>query len=75
MAELVWICSQNAIFLEEKEKKEKEMRNQIIHEANEYIRTFYEKRKQNYETTKAHNRESEKVRKSCGDIYGVLFLV
>nr|GME01242.1 clathrin light chain 1 [Ipomoea batatas] len=52
---------QNAIFLEEKEKKEKEMRNQIIHEANEYIRTFYEKRKQNYETTKAHNRESEKL--------------
>ncbi|KAL3838530.1 hypothetical protein ACJIZ3_023121 [Penstemon smallii] len=52
---------QNAIYLEEKEKKEKEMRNQIIAEAEDYIRQFYEKRTQNCETNKAHNREREKI--------------
>ncbi|KAJ1434560.1 Clathrin light chain [Sesbania bispinosa] len=52
---------QNAIHLEEKEKKEKEMRNQIIKEAEDYKEAFYEKRKLNCETSKKNNREREKI--------------
>ncbi|KAK6932539.1 Clathrin light chain [Dillenia turbinata] len=52
---------QNAIQLEEKEKREKELRLQIIEEAEEYKRAFYEKRKLNIETSKTNNREKEKL--------------
>ncbi|KAK6149866.1 hypothetical protein DH2020_017391 [Rehmannia glutinosa] len=50
----------NAIRLEEKEKREKEMRNQIIEEAEKYKQAFEEKRKLNLETNKTSNREREK---------------
>ncbi|KAK2385135.1 clathrin light chain [Trifolium repens] len=51
----------NAIHLEEKEKREKEMRNQIIKEAEDFKEAFYEKRKLNCETNKKNNREKEKI--------------
>ncbi|KAL8145671.1 hypothetical protein AgCh_003713 [Apium graveolens] len=40
--------------------QEKEMRNEIIKEAEEYKKAFTEKRKVNCETSKTHNREREK---------------
>lgn len=53
---------QNAIRLEEKEKQEKEMLNQIIDEADEYKVDFYRRRKITCENNKTSNREKEKVR-------------
>ncbi|KAK4758905.1 hypothetical protein SAY87_020206 [Trapa incisa] len=52
---------QNAILLEEKEKMEKELRIQILEEAELYIQEFYEKRKVNVESNKTNNREREKL--------------
>ncbi|XAR71938.1 hypothetical protein NMG60_11018399 [Bertholletia excelsa] len=52
---------QNAIRLEEKEKKEKEMLTQIIAEAEEYKVDFYRRRKLSCETNKTTNREKEKL--------------
>ncbi|CAJ1949044.1 unnamed protein product [Sphenostylis stenocarpa] len=52
---------QNAIQLDEKEKKEKEMRLQIIEEAEVYKVEFYRKREVNVENNKASNREREKL--------------
>lgn len=52
---------QNAIILGEKEKKEKEIFQQIIEEAEEYKREFYRKRQLTIENKKAFNREKEKL--------------
>lgn len=53
---------ENAIRLEEKEKREKELLNQIIDEADEYKIDFYRRQKIACENNKAANREKEKVR-------------
>lgn len=58
----VLISRENAIRLEEKEKREKELLNQIILEADEYKVEFYRKRAITCENNKATNREKEKVR-------------
>lgn len=54
-------CRQNTIRLEEKEKREKQLRSQIIEEAEEYKQAFYEKRKLNIESNRTTNRDREKV--------------
>lgn len=52
---------QNLILLEEKERTEKELRSQIIIEAEEYKKAYHEKQKLNSETNRSHNREREKL--------------
>lgn len=54
-------CRQNAIRLEEKERNEKEVLNQIIDEADEYKVDFHMRRKITCENNKAANKEKEKV--------------
>ncbi|KAL9263764.1 Clathrin light chain 1-like protein [Drosera capensis] len=55
----------NAIRLEEKEMLEKELRYQILEEAEEFKHAFYEKRMLNIETSKTNNRDKEKVYVAC----------
>lgn len=52
---------QNAIQLEEKEKREKELRNQIIEEADQFKEEFHKKRELACENNKAANREKQKL--------------
>ncbi|CAN7062620.1 clathrin light chain 2 [Brassica rapa] len=52
---------QNANQLEEKEKREKELRNQVIEEANRFKEDFHKKRELACENNKAANKEKEKV--------------
>ncbi|EOA24598.1 hypothetical protein CARUB_v10017864mg [Capsella rubella] len=51
----------NALRLEEKEKKEKEMVQQIIETAEQYKAEFYSKRNVTIENNKKSNREKEKL--------------
>ncbi|XP_031094415.1 clathrin light chain 2-like [Ipomoea triloba] len=52
---------QNALLLEEKEKREKEVLSQIIDEADGYKVDFYKKREAKMETNKVTCREKEKI--------------
>ncbi|KAL8103782.1 clathrin light chain 1-like [Apium graveolens] len=52
---------ENAIRLEENEKREKELRNKIIEEAIDFKNEFYEKRKLYIDGKRDSNREKEKV--------------
>ena len=56
------IPRQNAILLEDKEKREKEALSQIIKEAEDYKVESYKKREIACENNKITNREKEKVR-------------
>ncbi|KAK1298444.1 Clathrin light chain 1 [Acorus calamus] len=53
--------SQNAIQLEEKERREKELVMQIREEAEEYKIDFFRRRMINCETNRTNNREKEKL--------------
>lgn len=58
---VVCVLRLNALRLEEKEKKEKEMVQQIIETAEQYKADFYSKRNVIIENNKKSNREKEKV--------------
>nr|ADT92201.1 hypothetical protein [Zea mays] len=51
----------NAMELEKKEQKERELRAQIIAEAEEFKKAFFEKRIQNCASNMVNNREREKI--------------
>ena len=53
-------CSQNAIQLEEKEKRRRETRKGK--DAEPYLQAFYEERELDVESSKANNSEWEKVK-------------
>ena len=55
------ILRQNAIRLEENEKREKQLLSQIIDEADMYKLEFYKKRQITCESNKSTNRDREKV--------------
>ena len=58
----ILVCRENAIRLEENEKREKELRNKIIEEAIDFKNAFYEKRKLQIDSKRDSNREKEKVK-------------
>ncbi|CAM8897823.1 unnamed protein product [Rhodiola kirilowii] len=55
------ICRLNAIRLAEKDKLEKEMRAEILVEADEYKADFYKRRQVTVEKNKVSNRETQKT--------------